>query len=132
MVYIDTNIFVYAIMNNDYKGIECRKILSKIGKKQEKGFTSYITWDEVVFIIEKYKGREIALKEGEKILRFPNLEFIDLNNQIVNKAQEIIMNYNLKPRDAIHTASAIVSNIKEIVSDDLDFDKVKEIKRIKI
>ncbi len=132
MIYLDTNIFAYAIMNNDYKGIECRKILSKIARKQEKGFTSCITWDELVFIVQKYRGREISLKEGERMLKFPNLEFIKLDKLIINKAQEIMFNYNLKPRDAIHAASAIIYNIREIVSDDSDFDELKEIKRTKI
>ena len=48
------------------------------------------------------------------------------------KNEEIIEKYNLKPRDAIHVASALTNNIKEIVSDDPDFDKVKEIKRKKL
>jgi predicted nucleic acid-binding protein len=35
----------------------------------------------------------------------------------------------LHPRDSIHIASAINKKIQEIISDDLDIDQVKEIKR---
>jgi predicted nucleic acid-binding protein len=40
--------------------------------------------------------------------------------------------YNLSPRDAIHLASALSRKAIAIVSDDEDFDQIKEIKRIPI
>ena len=36
---------------------------------------------------------------------------------------------SLKPRDAIHLSAALSVNVSTIVSDDSDFDDVKEIKR---
>ena len=36
----------------------------------------------------------------------------------------------MKPKDAIHSACAIKNGIKEIISDDPDFDTLKEAKRI--
>ena len=35
----------------------------------------------------------------------------------------------LKPRDAIHLATALKAGASTIVSDDADFDNIKEIKR---
>jgi len=37
--------------------------------------------------------------------------------------------YKLSPRDSIHIASALSKKTKTIVSDDEDFDHIKEIKR---
>ncbi|MEK6973865.1 MAG: type II toxin-antitoxin system VapC family toxin [Nanoarchaeota archaeon] len=45
---------------------------------------------------------------------------------------DFIEKYGLKPRDAFHLAIMENFNIKEIVSDDSDFDKIKGIKRIKL
>ena len=56
--------------------------------------------------------------------------FIGANKSILFKAQQLIEEYNLKPRDAIHAATALVNGINEIISDDSDFDKIKEIRRI--
>ena len=39
---------------------------------------------------------------------------------------------NLKPRDSIHLSCAIERNISEIITDDADFDGIKEITRVPI
>lgn len=127
-IYIDTNIFIKAVLNDEKK---CKKILEKIINKEIIAFTSILSWDELVYIIRKFIGKEIAISEGEKFLRFPNLIFIDAKKEIIQKAQKLIKTYNLQPRDAIHIASALANNISEIISEDKDFEEVKEIKRIK-
>ena len=131
MKYIDANVFIWPVLYNDSKAEYYKKIAKKIAKKEIIAYTSYLTWDEVVHIIKKHLGREIAVKKGKKLLRFPNLIFIETNDEIINKAKDLITNYNLGPRDAIHIASALTNKINEIISDDSDFDKIKEIKRIK-
>ena len=47
----------------------------------------------------------------------------------LSQAQALISKYNLHPRDSIHVSSAIGKKIKTIISDDEEFDKIKEIKR---
>ena len=84
----------------------------------------------MIYAIQKKEGREKALKEGKLFIQLPNISFLNATLAIINKAQEISEQYNLKPRDAIHAATALANGIKEIVSDDSDFDKIKELKRI--
>jgi len=115
----------------DNKAEYYKRIAKKIAKKEIIAYTSYLTWDEVTHIIKKHLGREIAVKKGKKLLRFPNLIFVETNDKVINKAQDLIADYNIGSRDAIHAASAIISGAIEIISDDSDFDKIKEIKRIK-
>jgi len=130
MNYIDANIFVYAIINNDNKGEVCRNILREVAFNKLKAFTSYLTWDEVIYVVKKEKNKDIAIMEGSKLLSFPNLNFIRVDKQIIFLAQKLIKNYNLNPRDSIHAATALIIGAKEIISDDQDFDVIKEIKRI--
>ena len=73
-------------------------------------------------------GREESITQGQKLLGFINLHFITVDENILCRAQ--VSNYNLKPRDSIHVSSAIDRKLKAIISDDVDFDKVKEVKRI--
>ena len=66
---------------------------------------------------------------GRKLLDFPDLEFIDVDKLTISMAQILIDKYHIRPRDSIHIASALNKNIKTVISDDKDFDKVKEITR---
>lgn len=132
MNYLDSNIFIYAINNDDSNGETCRKILTDVALDRIKAFTSCLTWDEIVHIVKKEKNREISIIEGNKFLSFPNLIILKIDKSVISFAQRLIINYSLDPRDAIHVATALSNNIHQIISDDKDFDKIKEIKRIKI
>ncbi len=129
MIYLDTNIFVIAVL----EGGKAKEILNKLADKKTQAFTSIITWDEFVWSIKKATlDYEFAKKEGKRFLFLPNIKFVDVSFDIVKKAKELIENYNLNPRDAIHIATAIVKGVREIISDDPDLDKAKEIKRVSI
>ncbi len=132
MIYLDANIFLYASLDDKEKGDKCRQILTKVSKEKLLGATSSLTWDEIVHSVWKNKGRDIAIIEGEIFLKFPKLKILQNTNNTIARAQQVISKYNLKPRDAIHVATMLEFKITEIISDDTDFDKVKEIKRIKI
>ena len=125
--YIDANIFIQGILRNDNRA---KEIILKIAKKEFIGVTSVLSWDEIVFTIRKFLGNELAKIEGGKFFGLPNFEYIDAKKEIILKAQKLIEKYNIKPRDAIHSATAIHLGIREIVSEDKDFDKVKELKRV--
>ena len=53
-----------------------------------------------------------------------------MDEDVVRRSQLIREKYNLKPRDSIHLSSAIGRGIKKIITDDRDFDNLKEIERI--
>src|SRR3989344_9268627 len=122
MIYLDANIFIYAATNNGEEGDICRDLLSEVAFKKIIGQTSFLTWDEIVHSIRRLKNAQIAIEEGKNFLEFPNLLLLKIDEKIINKAQELIDTYNLRPRDAIHAASAILNDIDEIVTDDNDFD----------
>jgi|SRR3989344_7753731 len=129
MIYLDTNIFVIAVL----EGGKAKEILNKLVDKNIQAFTSIITWDEFVWAIKKATlDYDFAKKEGEKFLFLPNLRFLDINFDVIKKAQDLIEDYNLNPRDSIHVATAVLKGIREIISDDPDLDKAKEIKRVSI
>jgi len=132
MIYLDTNIFIYASIDESEIGKKCSEIISLHLNEKKDVATSCLTWDEVVYGIRKKVGKEMSIIQGKNLIEMQNLLWLDTNNLIISKAQELMEAYNLKPRDAIHAATAIINGIKEIISDDSDFDKVKELKRIKI
>ena len=128
--YLDSNIFINPVLYNDETARKCKKVLDKIISKEIIGITSFLTWDELVYVIGKNLGRELAISEGEKFLKFPNLIFIDVNKNILIKAQKILSEFNIKPRDSIHAATALMQKCEEIFSVDSDFKVIKELKLI--
>ncbi len=130
--YIDANVFVFAALDSGEMASSCKDVILKIAEGKMTAATSVLTWDELVWVVRKYSTYDIAVKEGAELLKTPNLKFLPADFSVITEAQWLATEYKLKPRDAIHAASAIKNGIKDFVSDDPDFDAVKEIKRIKI
>jgi len=131
--YIDSNVFLYPILYNDLKESEtAREILSEIELKNIQAYTSTLTWDEVSYVAERILGKTDSIEVGKKFLNFPFLRFIPVDDEIIRRSQVIREKYNLKPRDSIHLSCAIERNISEIITDDVDFDGIREIRRIPI
>ncbi len=131
--YIDSNVFLYPVLYNDLKEAElAREILAEIEGKNIQAYTSTLTWDEVSYVVERVIGKTDAIEVGKKFLNFPFLRFIPVDDEIIRRSQVIREKYNLKPRDSIHLSCAIERNISQIMTDDADFDGIKEIKRIPV
>lgn len=135
MKYADSNVFIYPVVadaKTEAKSASSKKILLQIATGKLEAATCYLTWDETVWVLKKFLGRDIAFAEGKRFLEFPNLKFLKVDGQIISRAQDLIAKYEIKPRDAIHAACALENGIKEIISSDPDFDEVKELKRIQL
>lgn len=132
MQYVDSNVFLYSVLYSpdlEPKAKKAKEILQKIENKELSAATSTLTWDEVVWVATKLLGRTGGIAQGQKLLGFPNLEFINVDEGIIVQAQSLMDKYKLSPRDSIHVASALSRKATIIISDDEDFDQVKEIKR---
>lgn len=127
LFYIDTTVFVYAFVNQDVLGDKSRKILDNIARGKITAVTSYITFDELFWALSKQFPRDTTLEYTKNFLQLPNLNFIVLNADIINQTHELLTTYQLHPRDAIHAVSAVVAGASSIISEDTDFQNIKEI-----
>ena len=133
MIYLDANVFLYALLYDPSaipEAGQSRKILSQVSEGNLPAATSVLSWDEIVYIVRKLSGQKAAIEAGERFLVFPNLRILDIDHSTVRKAQDLAAQYGMKPRDAIHAACAIRSGIREFLTDDRDFDRVRELRRI--
>lgn len=130
--YLDSSVFIASILDSGTTGENARNIILSVQNGLIKGYTSTLTFDEVSFVIRKFAGLEKSLIAGESFLKIPHLQFIDVSYDLIFLAQEFISKYKIKPRDAIHCACANSKYIGIIISDDADFDRIKEIKRLGI
>ena len=132
MQYVDSNVFLYSVLYSpdlEPKAKKAKEILKRIETGELSAATSTLTWDEVVWVATKLLGRSSGVALGQKLLGFPNLEFIDVDEGIIAQAQSLMNKYDLSPRDSIHVASALNKKAPIIISDDDDFDQIKEVKR---
>lgn len=129
MIYLDANIFVLSVENIDMLGEKARALLKNVQEGKERAATSVLTFDEVVWKVFKLKGFDEALIAARNLLEMPNLILLDVNTNIISKSLDLMRIYKLYPRDSIHAASALNNNIFTIVSEDKDFNAIKELKR---
>ena len=54
-----------------------------------------------------------SIELGRKFLEFPNLKLLNIKRSTVLRAQKLMEKYEIKPRDAIHAATAL-ENDEEI------------------
>jgi predicted nucleic acid-binding protein len=132
MVYLDSNVFIYAVTHDPTKNAKAREavnILRDVEEGSVKGVTSFLAWDELVWVVWKLAGREAGIRAGAAFLKLQNLSLLPVNLSVMLRAQELVERYQLKPRDAIHASSALTAGEREIVSDDAELDAIKEIRR---
>jgi len=133
LLYVDSNIFLYPAiykLETVEEARESKEFLLKISEGSVEACTATITWDEVVWVVRKIFGLKPSIELGRMLLEFPNLKFLNVKRSVVLRAQSLMEKYKIKPRDAIHAATALENGIETIVSYDRDFDKLEEIKRL--
>jgi len=132
LLYIDSNVFLYPVLYDSEAVVEARKskeFLLKIAQGGVEACTATVTWDEVVWVIRKIFAFDPSMEVGKKLLSFPNLRLLGVKNGTIYTAQELMEKYKIKPRDAIHAATALENKVTEIVSYDKDFDEINGINR---
>ena len=135
MIYVDTNVFIYAIENHPKYGEVCKKILLDIESEKVKASASVLVLVEIINVLTKInkilKGqgkKSLDIKENiDAILSFP-VTWFDLDFLIIKKASEYT--YNVTGVDYIHIATMEINSVTEIVSADDELDKIKFIRRI--
>jgi len=128
MIYLDSNVFIYATVNTAEVGEKARSLLQRIQQGEERAETSALTFDEVFWVVKKLNF-ESAFEACQALLNFPNLEIVSVNKKLAMSALQIIKKYRLAPRDAIHAATAMATKAEIVVSTDIHFDKIKGLKR---
>jgi len=135
MKYIDTNVFIYAIENHPKYGLSCKKILLDIESKRLKVVASVFVLVEVIGVLDKInrilrKDRKDTLnvsKNIDAILSLP-ITWTDLNSLIIRRAAELF--YNVTGVDHIHVSTMEVNSVTEILSADIELDKIKTLARV--
>ncbi len=134
MIYLDTNVFIYAIEQHPEYGQACKAILQKVQDGKLSVACSQLVLVEVISVLKKLnsllvKGGKTPLDiraNVDAILSLP-VTWFELNVFIIKRAAEY--DYSISGVDYIHAATMEVNNISTLISADRDFDKVDFVKR---
>lgn len=128
--YVDSNLFIYAALDNGFVGKEAKRILRKVKEGNLKIFTATLTVDEFLWRVQKGVGRELASKAASVFFTLFNLELVNVDSRVVSDSVDLYKTEKLDPRDVIHLAAMRSKKLKVIMSSDSDFDQIKGIKRV--
>jgi predicted nucleic acid-binding protein len=129
LLYLDSGVFIYAALNRQSLGNRARQLLQKVDDGSEDAASCALTFDELVWVVSKYRSREDALAAGDAFLALRNLAIFRVDQDLLFSASTLMRRYPLDPRAAIHAASAIIQRCSAMVSPDAHFDTLKEIRR---
>ncbi len=130
-MFVDTNVFAYALLDRGAKGDACREFLDIIAKGKI-ACTSALVLDELMWVLMKNSAAKDFSAVIANICSMPNLEVFAVSGITAVEASKMIAEFRLKPRDAMHVAAMRENGIIEIASDDKDFERVSGIRRIKL
>lgn len=134
-VYVDTNVFVYAIENHPKYGKSCTRILSDIQERRTEAYCSILVLVELINVLAKLN--RIFSKKGQKTLVIRDnvramlslpIVWIDLDFFIIEIASAY--GYNVNGVDYVHIASMETNSLTQILSADEELDNVESIRRV--
>jgi len=131
MRFVDSNIFVYHLAADPTYGQKAKTIIEKI-EKGEKTVTSTLAIAQVCSYLKWKKRQNIIPLFLSFIKGLVTLQKIQTNILDFEESRSIQLQYNLPWSmwdDIVIAAQMKRLNIKEIYSNDKDFDKIPWIKR---
>lgn len=132
MVFIDTNIFMYAAGAASPHKKPSIAYLSKIIKAGS-ATLAYTNSEVLQEILHRYRaiGKHVQANTLISYIIQLGIIILPVTKEDIFIAQRILDQYkNIPTRDGIHAAVAIRNNIPRLVSYDSDFDKIDEITRV--
>ncbi|MGH9815426.1 MAG: type II toxin-antitoxin system VapC family toxin [Candidatus Acidiferrales bacterium] len=130
MIFLDTNILLYALGAPHALKSVCADLLRRVGAGSVQAITNTEVVQEILHVYsrrgERKKGLAVA---RDTVALFSDLLSVTRNDAIL--ACDLMRRYpTVGARDAIHAATMFSNGIQRIVSLDPDYDVIREIERI--
>ena len=137
MIYLDTNVIIYAITHDEKYGKACAGILHAIENKELAAGASALVLLETAHTLRKLNAA-FAVSHGneplidlhasmEALLSLP-ITWYDMSAPILERAVRAYP--RVRTADAVHAVTAEVEGIRHILSPDADFDNIPNLERL--
>lgn len=129
-IFLDANIFLYAMGSDHPEKKPCVKLLDLVSGGRIEAVTSSEVLQEVLFARLKRGAREPALAAVRNVRDMVD-EVLPVTGEDVLEACKMLSDYPvLDSRDAIHAAVARRYGITSIATVDRDFEHIKGLRRL--
>ena len=129
-VFLDANIFLYAVGGDGPHRDSCRAVLAAVGEEIIEGVTSSEVLQEILHV----RSRRLGLKDATSAVRAAAAlvaAVLPVSHEDVLAACDLLdARPQLGARDALHVAVMVRAKILTIVSVDKDFDALKRVRRL--
>jgi predicted nucleic acid-binding protein len=129
-VFLDTNVFLYAIGGESPHRDSCRNLLAAVGKGDVDAVTSSEVLQEVLHI----RTRRVDLADGIQAARSAASMVAEVlavtGNDVLAACKVLEKHPQISARDALHVAVMKANQLHTLISVDKDFDPIRDIKRV--
>jgi predicted nucleic acid-binding protein len=126
-VLIDTNVWLYHLEQNPEFGSAAAEVLAAMERGDFQGIVSELTLLELQVRPLRLERQDIADQYELLLDHFPNLIFAPVVRNVLTLAAMLRAKYRLKTPDAIVLATGIRQGATLAISNDLLWQRVKEI-----
>ena len=129
---IDANIFLEVLINQE-KTETCKKIHQEVKEGKKEAALTNFTIDSIIIIMNRNNVELSSIRLFIKSLSsYKGLTIYQISSKDRIQATKWMKKYNLDYEDSIILQAALSTKNKEILTLDHHFNKVEEIKKIKI
>jgi len=129
-LFIDANVFLYALGSSHPYKLPCESFLLQVGLRRFQAVTSIEVFQEVLHRCD-LKGRRTMGLEAVRRYRVVMEEVWPVTDHDLSVAETVWFDYpDIRIRDAIHAAVMLNHGLRDIVSYDRHFDRVRGIHRM--
>jgi hypothetical protein len=128
--FIDANVIMYSVGSPHTLREPCREVLKKIKGGLTQVVTNTGVLQEILYRFFSIKKSSLAATAYASLVEIC-VEILPVTIHDMDLALELLKKYpDITTRDAVHAATMINHEIKEILSADTHFDLIPEIRRI--
>ena len=127
IIGLDTMVFIYHIEDYSEYAVLTEGIFDEVENGHLKAVTSIVTILEIL-VKPKKEGNLMAVNYyKDLIMTFPNLQVLNVDINVSDKASDLRAKYGIKTPDAIQIATAIVSGADYFITNDERLKLVSDI-----
>jgi len=117
-VLLDTVVLIYFLEGHVRYAQQAEETFARIESGELQGILANLVFAELLVPLYRSDNAQAAAGLTQRLLNFRNLEVVTLSTEISTEAARLRADYGLRTPDAIHGATAILSQASGILTND--------------